>query len=95
MLKVLLDNLLSNAFHYTEAGEVKIDFRDGQLLISDTGPGIDAAILNNLATPGVKGRRSTGFGFGLSIVQRLCEHQGWKMAVNSENGTIVTVSFPK
>lgn len=95
MLKVLLDNLLSNAFHYTEAGEVKIDFRDGQLLISDTGPGIDAAILNNLATPGVKGRRSTGFGFGLSIVQRLCEHQGWKMAVSSENGTTVTVSFPK
>ncbi len=93
MLKVLLDNLLSNAFNYTDTGEVTIAFSAGKLVISDTGPGIAPAMLTKLATPGSKGRHSTGFGFGLSIVKRLCEHQGWQMEVCSAQGTSVSVSF--
>lgn len=93
LLKVLLDNLLSNAFHYTQAGEVKIAFSNGTLQISDTGPGIEPAVLTALATPGVKGRQSTGFGFGLSLVKRLCEHQGWQLTVHSEQGTQINVLF--
>lgn len=93
LLKVLLDNLLGNAFHYTQVGEVKIVFSQGALEIADTGPGIEAAVLNDLATPGNKGQQSTGFGFGLSIVKRLCEHQGWHMTVQSEQGTQVRIFF--
>lgn len=94
LLKVLLDNLLSNAFKYTEAGEVSIAYNAGKLQISDTGPGIAADIYPHITQAGVKGRHSTGFGFGLAIVKRLCEHQGWQMAVtSSEQGTIVSVGF--
>lgn len=93
LLKVLLDNLLGNAFHYTQAGAVKIAFNQGALEIADTGPGIEPAVLSDLATPGNKGRQSTGFGFGLSIVKRLCEHQGWQMTVKSEQGTQVRIFF--
>ncbi|XOV80387.1 MAG: sensor histidine kinase [Aestuariibacter sp.] len=93
MLKVLLDNLLSNAFQYTAAGEVSVDFVDGSLVVSDTGPGIDQTISENATVSGVKGRQSTGFGLGLSIVSRLCEHQGWQLEVMSGNGTKVTVTL--
>ncbi|MBV2127630.1 sensor histidine kinase [Arsukibacterium indicum] len=100
MLKVLLDNLLSNAFKYTEAGEISIAFSDNRLLIRDTGPGIAADIYPHITEAGVKGRHSTGFGFGLAIVKRLCEHQGWRMTVTSSGGhdrmsagTLVSVGF--
>lgn len=93
LLKVLLDNLLSNAFHYTQAGDVSIAFSNGTLQISDTGPGIEPEVLTALAIPGVKGRQSTGFGFGLSLVKRLCEHQGWQLTVHSEQGTQISVLF--
>ena len=94
MLKVLLDNLLSNAFKYTEAGEVSIAFSDNCLQIRDTGPGIAADIYPHITETGVKGAHSTGFGFGLAIVKRLCEHQGWQMAVTSTaQGTMVSVGF--
>jgi len=93
MLKVLLDNLLSNAFQYTESGEVKVSYVDGQLTISDSGPGIEDDISPNITEPAVRGSQSTGYGFGLSIVKRLCEHQGWVLTVKSEQGTKILVSL--
>ena len=93
MLKVLLDNLLSNAFQYTNRGEVKVDFLNNQLVISDTGLGIEENISSHITAPAVKGSQSTGYGFGLSIVKRLCEHQGWQLTVESNKGTVVSVLF--
>lgn len=93
MLKVLLDNLLSNAFQYTNRGEVKVDFLNNQLVISDTGLGIEENISSHITSPAVKGSQSTGYGFGLSIVKRLCEHQGWQLTVESNKGTVVSVLF--
>ncbi|NQZ80118.1 MAG: HAMP domain-containing histidine kinase [Colwellia sp.] len=93
MLKVLLDNLLSNAFQYTESGTVKVSFIDQQLIIADTGTGIEQNISTRVTEPSVKGSQSTGYGFGLSIVKRLCEHQGWILSVVSEQGTTISVSF--
>ena len=93
MLKVLLDNLLSNAFQYTMTGEVRIDYADQQLIVQDTGPGIEQSISEHVTESGIKGNQSTGFGFGLSIVKRLCEQQGWQLTVKSEGGTQVIVSL--
>ncbi len=93
MLKVLLDNLLSNAFQYTELGEVSISFNDNKLTIEDTGPGIEQLISSHITEPAVKGSQSTGYGFGLSIVKRLCEHQNWQISVTSNKGAIISVSF--
>ncbi len=86
MLKVLLDNLIGNAFQYTQLGSVQVRYEDATLIIEDTGPGIDEAISANVTQAFVKGNMSTGYGFGLSIVQRLCQHQGWQFNVNSKQG---------
>ncbi len=91
MLKVLLDNLLSNAFQYTDLGEVSVSFINGKLTIADTGPGIEKEISGKVTEPSVKGSQSTGYGFGLSIVKRLCEHQGWLLTVESNQGTCISV----
>ncbi|WP_448547496.1 ATP-binding protein [Thalassotalea fusca] len=93
MLKILLDNLLSNAFQYTEQGKVTASFQSGQLTIADTGDGIEPEISSKITEPAVKGSQSTGYGFGLSIVKRLCEHQGWQLTVKSEQGTAISVKF--
>lgn len=96
MLKVLLDNLLSNAFQYTEQGEVKIQFEHGKLTVADTGPGIQLDISHKVTEPSIQGKQSTGFGFGLSIVKRLCEHQGWALSIESGSkllGTRVVVDL--
>lgn len=93
MLTVLLDNLIGNAFQYTQQGKVTIELQDNTLIVADTGPGIEPGISERITDPAVKGEQSTGYGFGLSIVKRLCEHQGWLLTVSSTLGTQISIKF--
>jgi len=93
MLTVLLDNLIGNAFQYTQEGKVTIEMQNKILIIADTGPGIDSNISDKVTDPAVKGSQSTGYGFGLSIVKRLCEHQNWSLRLSSEQGTKISITF--
>ena len=93
MLTVLLDNLIGNAFQYTQEGKVTIEMQNEKLIITDTGPGIEPSISDKITDPAVKGNQSTGYGFGLSIVKRLCEHQGWLLTFSSEEGAKVSIDL--
>lgn len=93
MLMVLLDNLIGNAFQYTRQGKVTIEMHGDILVIADTGPGIEPNISDNVTDAAVKGSQSTGYGFGLSIVKRLCEHQGWLLTLFSDQGTKVSITL--
>ncbi|MEN3156917.1 HAMP domain-containing sensor histidine kinase [Alkalimonas sp. NCh-2] len=94
-LLILLNNLLANAFSYTDSGSIHISYQNQQLLVKDSGHGIPAALQSQLFSPGTKGATSQGLGMGLSIVSRLC--QKWQLYCNIESaatGTCVRITFP-
>lgn len=76
-------NLLRNACQYTSEGEVRIALHGTTLVISDTGPGLPPSIDPQQFQRFLPSARQSGEGLGLSIVQRIVEHLGWHMAVES------------
>jgi len=86
VLAMVLGNLLRNALGVTDNGEVRVRIQADAVLVEDTGPGIDPAIAARLFQAHVKGAGSGGAGIGLSLVQRLCERQGWRIALTNRDG---------
>lgn len=72
----------------TEPGKVVI-------LLSDSGPGIPAAIRERAFEPFFT-TKATGTGLGLPVVRRIVEAHGGEVAIESSNGsgTIVRISLP-
>ena len=94
VLEILLGNLLGNAFEYTEKGLVRVGFAENTLTISDTGGGVDEAMRDVMFETNAKGRDSSGFGRGLSIVRRVCEHHRIGIRVDHQAaGTEITLKF--
>jgi len=78
-------NLLRNACQYTDQGEIRIALQGTTLVISDTGPGLPASIDPQQFQRFLPSARQSGEGLGLSIVQRIVEHLGWQMTVESSD----------
>ncbi len=102
-LKQVMMNLLNNAFKFTAAGEVSIELKlvdQGglfELVVSDTGIGIEADLLDNLFEPFTQvdssiTRKYGGTGLGLSIVKQLVEKMGGSIEIQSELNVGTTVS---
>lgn len=96
VLAIIIDNLIRNAFQYTAQGEIIIHYQDNTLQIQDSGRGIDADVKARLGEPLCKGEQSSGFGIGLSLVSRLCEHYGitLRIADVATGGTCVSLHWP-
>lgn len=89
LLSIVIDNLIRNAFQHTHAGSIEVVFERGEIKVRDTGEGIDGVQdasrqVNVLEKSGV----------GLSIVRRLCDKQGWQVAISSQasEGTCVAIA---
>ncbi|MEE4462117.1 ATP-binding protein, partial [Azotobacter chroococcum] len=81
--------LLRNALHYTENGTVRLILENGGFRVEDSGAGIPADQRERIFQPFVRGEqaRGEGLGLGLSLVKRICAHQGWQVRVsNLESG---------
>ena len=102
--KIVL-NLLSNAFKFTLAGEIKVELRQAgesvELSVIDTGTGIPAEALPHLfdrfhRVKGARGRSYEGSGIGLALIQELVKLHGGSVSVQSEidRGTTFTVTIP-
>ena len=92
----IVDNLLSNALRYTDAGgtvSIELSQRDGeaQLDVSDTGIGIAGEDLPYIFERFWRGersraRRTGGAGIGLAIVSELVRAHGGRIDVQSKPG---------
>lgn len=84
-LRTVLSNLLRNALHYTESGTVRLILENGGFRVEDSGTGIPAEQHERIFQPFVRGEqaRGEGLGLGLSLVKRICTHQGWQVRVSN------------
>ena len=93
-LQLVLTNLVKNACRYTERGRIRVTYEAPRLSIADTGPGIAEHHLPHLFERYYRaGRTDEGLGLGLAIVERVCDHFGWKIEVQSTpgEGSVFTV----
>jgi signal transduction histidine kinase len=83
LLRTVISNLLRNALHYTDQGDVRLIVRDGSFSVIDSGAGIPPGDSERMFAPYTRGNpsRGDGTGIGLSLVQRICARQGWKVAL--------------
>lgn len=107
-LRIVLTNLVSNAFKNTDTGAVSIYCRLGPevenelvISVSDTGRGIPKDDLELIFEPyrkasGAPTDMKSGLGLGLSIVRRLLYHLGGTVSVRSAvgEGSEFTVRLP-
>lgn len=95
---VLLGNLIRNACIYTDRGRVEVRIGHNEVVVRDTGIGMNTEVLAHVFEPFYRGgQRRGGHGIGLSIVRRLADRFGWPVTLESTEGvgTTATVRFPQ
>ncbi|HSV47781.1 MAG TPA: sensor histidine kinase, partial [Ramlibacter sp.] len=105
MLRELARNLLHNAIRHTPAGgavtvRVVADRTSAALTISDSGPGISAALRERLFQPFAAGDPRSGSGLGLAICQEIAHALGGSIGLENREahghvqGLDATVRLP-
>ncbi|WP_338509323.1 HAMP domain-containing sensor histidine kinase [Pseudomonas trivialis] len=86
-LHAVMGNLLRNALHYTEHGFIRLTLEPSGFVVEDSGVGIPEEKREAMFEPFVRGsgseKRGEGLGLGLSLVQRICENQGWSVSLST------------
>ena len=106
LLGQLLDNLIDNAFKYSEPGTpvtVRLECTPNEvlLIVEDDGVGIQAADLPRLFEPFYRSSHArtadrAGVGLGLSVAKRIAEMLGGKLTAEAraEKGSRFTLTLP-
>ena len=106
VMQVLI-NLFDNAAYWLESVDaakreihVTVDGNNGELVFSDSGPGIEAEDLPYIFEPFYSGKGQEGRGLGLYIARQLLERHGYGIAPADErrrvlSGANFVVSFVK
>lgn len=97
--RILLTNLLSNAWKYTSKRtnpEITVGARENQFFVRDNGAGFDAAKADRLFSPFQRFHNQSdfpGIGIGLATVQRIVHRHGGKIHAESAPGAGTTFFF--
>ncbi|MDD0973140.1 sensor histidine kinase [Pseudomonas fontis] len=88
-LQSVMGNLLRNAAHYTDRGFIRLTLEADGFTVEDSGVGIPEEQREAMFQPFVRGgeKRGEGLGLGLSLVQRICDDQGWVVSLSSGDPT--------
>jgi len=84
LLRIVVGNLIRNAFSYTREGRVTIALDETGIRVIDTGVGIADYQLDDIFKPFYSDQG--GEGIGLSLVKRICLRYDWRLEVSSELG---------
>ena len=101
-----LENLVSNAFRYTDKGSISINWfvlkGQGILSVTDTGIGISKEHLEKITdrfyrVDPDRSRNSGGTGLGLAIVKNIMDHHNGSIDIKSDmnKGSTFWLVFPK
>jgi signal transduction histidine kinase len=84
-LNAVMGNLLRNALHYTERGGIRLILERGGFRVEDSGIGIPEAEREKVFEAFARGATAPGegLGLGLSLVRRVCAHQGWHITLDA------------
>jgi two-component system sensor histidine kinase QseC len=99
LLRVMLRNLLDNAVRHTPQGtQVRVKIDGDSIVVSDDGPGLPQEELEKISQRFYRppGTEASGSGLGLSIVRRIAELHGARLAFSTSStgkGLEATVSF--
>ena len=97
LLQIALGNLVRNAIQYTQQGFVRVIVGQDFLEVQDSGPGIADNQVNAVLQPLQRGQQeiSEGHGYGLYIVNEICQRLNWKLAFQSTEGggAVIRIQF--
>ncbi len=103
LLEWVIENICKNAVDAMQGKgkiEIAINQNDStiQIIIKDTGKGIDKLLISDIFKPGVTSK-ARGWGLGLSLSKRIIEdyHKGklFLLESNAENGTSFAIVLPQ
>jgi len=85
----VLSNLIRNSLQYAgPQASIVVTAGPDFVQVNDNGPGIPVERHASIFNPFVRGDQldDGNLGLGLSLVQRICEHQGWRVSLQSRPG---------
>ncbi len=94
---IVLGNLIRNALQHSLANAIEIRLEAHRFILRDNGRGMSAEAISRAYSERVRdGKSDAPGGLGLSIVQRVCTHIGWRLCIDSApngGGTSIIVDF--